>query len=57
MTLLIGWLLGSSALPAGPLVWIHGGLVTAVILTVLLLATIAVLASQHDARKPAARAA
>lgn len=52
MTLLIGWLFGSSALPAGPLVW--SGLGTAIVLTLLLLTTLGLLVWQHEPRREAA---
>lgn len=55
MTLLIGWLFGSSALPAGPLVW--SGLGTAVVLTLLLLTTLGLLAWQHEPARQTAKSA
>jgi hypothetical protein len=48
MTSLIGWLLGSSSVPAGPLVWVTGGLTTAIGLTALLLTTVGILIWQHE---------
>ena len=44
----IGWLLGSSAVPSGPLVWVTGGVGIAVALTILLLATLGVIAWHHE---------
>ena len=47
----IGWLFGASAVPAGPLVWVTGGMSTAIVLAVLLLVALGVLAWQYDPRR------
>ena len=48
MTALIAWLTGSSAVPTGSMVWVTGGMGIAIALGVMLLVTLALLASQHE---------
>jgi len=47
----IGWLLASSAVPAGPLVWVTGGMGTAIALSVLLLVALGVIVWQYEPRR------
>ena len=51
MITFLGWML--AAIPAVPLVWVTGGAVTAVVLTVALLATVGVLAASREPRRMA----
>lgn len=46
----IGWLLGSITVPAGPLVWVTGGMSTAIALAVLLLVALGVIVWQYEPR-------
>lgn len=48
MNLLITWLLSTAVVPTGTLFWATGGLTTAVILAVLLSATLLALVSQRE---------
>jgi hypothetical protein len=48
MNLLITWLLGTTVVPTGTLVWATGGLTTAIILSVLLSATLLALVFQRE---------
>jgi hypothetical protein len=48
MNLLITWLLGTAVVPTGTLFWATGGLTTAIILSVLLSATLLALVSQRE---------
>ena len=50
MTSLMGWLFGSDAIPTGTLVWATGGMGFAVVLTVLLLVTVGLIATQRERR-------